>query len=315
MKLVARRTGLSAHVIRVWERRYGAVTPVRTGTNRRLYSEEDIERLSLLRRLTEAGHNIGNVAGLPLARLRELGVALPGNGNHVGGFVRSAPKAKSPAEDPAPGLLRQCLISVQTLDAEGLKANLAEAGLILGNQGLLQRVIAPLAKTLGDLWREGTITSAHEHFATAVIRTVLSQAMKPFSASPGMPVLVVATPAGQLHELGALLVAAAASNVGWRVLYLGASLPAPEIAGVVRQSGARAVAVSIVYPEEDEELPGELARLRELLPTGLPLLAGGRASGAYRAALEQIHAIQITDLNDLCHQLDGIRRQAAQSKP
>ena len=90
MKLVARRTGLSAHVIRVWERRYGAVTPVRTGTNRRLYTEEDIERLSLLRRLTEAGHNIGNVAALPLPRLRELGVALPANGNHVGGFVRAA---------------------------------------------------------------------------------------------------------------------------------------------------------------------------------------------------------------------------------
>jgi MerR family transcriptional regulator, light-induced transcriptional regulator len=314
MKLVARRTGLSAHVIRVWERRYGAVTPVRTGTNRRLYSEEDIERLSLLRRLTEAGHNIGNVASLPLPRLRELGVALPAHGSHVGAFVRAA-KAKAPAEDPAPGLLRQCLIAVQTLDAEGLKAVLAEAGLVLGNQGLLQRLVAPLAKTLGELWREGTITSAHEHFATAVIRTVLSQAMKPFSASPGMPVLVVATPAGQLHELGALLVAAAASNVGWRVLYLGASLPAPEIAGAVRQSGARAVAVSIVYPEEDQELPGELGRLRELLPAELPLLAGGRASGAYQAALEQIHAIQITDLNDLCQRLDVIRRQAAQSKP
>ena len=71
-KRVARRTGLSAHVIRIWEKRYGAVQPERTGTNRRLYSEEQIERLSLLREITRAGHSIGPVAKLPTEKLRKL---------------------------------------------------------------------------------------------------------------------------------------------------------------------------------------------------------------------------------------------------
>ena len=71
-KRVARRTGLTAHVIRIWEKRYGAVQPERTGTNRRLYSEEQIERLSLLREITRAGHSIGPVAKLPTENLRKL---------------------------------------------------------------------------------------------------------------------------------------------------------------------------------------------------------------------------------------------------
>ena len=93
------------------------------------------------------------------------------------------------------------------------------AAIDLGAQGLLQRVVAPLAQTIGDLWRAGTITAAHEHFASAVIRVFLGHAAKPFAGTESAPVLVVATPAGQIHELGALLVGAAAANLGWHVCY------------------------------------------------------------------------------------------------
>lgn len=72
IKAVAQRTGLSAHVIRLWEKRYGAVIPERTNTNRRLYSDEQIERISRLRDITQNGHSIGNVAKLPTEKLREL---------------------------------------------------------------------------------------------------------------------------------------------------------------------------------------------------------------------------------------------------
>ena len=72
IKAVSRKTGLSAHVIRVWERRYKAVQPSRTGTNRRLYSEADVERLGLLKQATQAGHSIGTIADLPVDRLMKI---------------------------------------------------------------------------------------------------------------------------------------------------------------------------------------------------------------------------------------------------
>ena len=126
--------------------------------------------------------------------------------------------------------------------------------------------------------------------------------------------LVVATPAGQIHELGALLVGAAAANVGWHVTYLGASLPAAEIAGAARQNRARAVALSLVYPEDDPRLEGELTRLHDSLPAEVTLLVGGRAMPAYRAALEKIDATPLEDLTHLCATLDELRKPAEHGK-
>ncbi len=306
IKIVSRRTGLSAHVIRIWEKRYGATEPERTATNRRLYSEEQIERLSLLRDLTQTGHSISNVARLPLAKLKALATKT------------NLPQAHSPparsGKSEAPSYLDECVAAVKALDSPALEDALKRAATALGAQGLLQRVVAPLAQTIGELWRDGSITAAHEHFASAVIRIFLGHAAKPFAGAENAPVLVVATPTGQLHELGALLVGAAAANLGWHVMYLGASLPAAEIAGAVKQNRARAVALSLVYPEDDSRLEGELTRLRELLPAAVVVLAGGRAMPAYLDTLEKIGALQIKDLAHLCATLDDLRKPSKKAK-
>lgn len=294
IKAVVRRTGLSAHVIRVWEKRYGAVKPERTGTNRRLYSDQQIERLNLLRELTRAGHSIGAVANLPSNKLKKMA----GEGEVVG----------EPRTAGYPALLEDCVGAVNRLDAHALESALKRGALELGSQGLLQKIIAPLAQQIGDLWRDGAITAAHEHFASAVIRIFLGHAARSFAATEGAPVLVVATPSGQLHELGALLVGAAAANLGWHITYLGASLPAAEIAGGAHQNHARAIALSLVYPEDDPKLEGELTRLRELLPAPLPLLVGGRAAPAYQTTLAKIDALQIKDLAHLGLALDDLRK-------
>jgi MerR family transcriptional regulator, light-induced transcriptional regulator len=120
--------------------------------------------------------------------------------------------------------------------------------------------------------------------------------------------MVVATPAGQLHDLGASIVAAVVTNLGWRVTNLGASLPAPEIAGSAIQTRARAVALSIVYPDDDPGLPGELARLRAYLPPEVAIVAGGRGVDAYRDSLEKIGALVPSGLLELCSLLDGLPR-------
>ena len=125
--------------------------------------------------------------------------------------------------------------------------------------------------------------------------------------------LLVAMPAGQVHELGALLVGATAAHLGWQVTYLGASLPAAEIAGAAVQKRARAVALSLVYPEDDPWLPGELTRLRDALPATMTLLVGGRAAPAYRKVLERIGAEMIEGLPQLGLTLDSMRKPATKA--
>ncbi len=291
IRFVAQKTGLSPHVIRVWERRYAVVAPHRSGTNRRLYSDAELERLQLLAQACRCGHNIGNIATLPEERLRVL--------------AADCLQAKAPAAAPET-FVTTALGAVRALDTPGLEAVLLQGAVALGNQGVLCRIVAPLVCAIGTAWHAGEITSAQEHCATAIIRGFLGQ-LRPFALSETAPLLVVATPTGQLHELGALLAAAAAANVGWRVTYLGVGLPALEIAGAVLQTKARAVALSVVYPEDDPHLPGEVLRLRAALPTGLPLLLGGRAAGAYQPALAGAQVTFIGPLSELYAALEALR--------
>jgi len=302
IKVVSLRTGLTAHVIRIWERRYEAVQPERTRTNRRLYSDAQIQRLGLLRDLTLAGHSIGHVAKLPIQVLRDLAAKSIGN-------LASAPRAVT-APAAKMSFLDECVAAVKRLDGPALENTLKHASMELGTLGLLQRVVAPLAQALGELWRDGSLTAAHEHFASAVLRVFLGNMANPFGGTENAPVILITTPVGQICELGALLAGAAAANLGWRVTYLGASLPAAEIAGAARQSRAQAVALSLVYPEDDSRLEGELLRLRELLPPEITLLVGGRAMPAYRDALDKVGARQMNDLAHFCSTLDELRKPA-----
>jgi DNA-binding transcriptional MerR regulator/methylmalonyl-CoA mutase cobalamin-binding subunit len=302
VRVVARLTGLSAHVIRIWEHRYGAVEPIRTGTNRRVYSQAEMERLSLLRDVTRAGHSISLIAKLPMERLRQLAAE---SSNSSAKPIRSFGERTE-----AVSILNDCLTAVKALDENGLNDALKCGAIALGTLGLLNHVVAPLSQKLGDLWIEGNITTAHEHFASVLIRAFLWNFPKPFGGFKNAPVIVVATPSGQLHELGALIVAAAATNLGWQVKYLGASLPAADIAGAAWQTRARAVALSIVYPEDDPELAGELNLLRQSLPPEVALLAGGRGAAAYQVTIKQIGATHVEDLADLAAKLESLRKPA-----
>jgi len=297
MKSVVKRTGLSAHVIRVWERRYRVVEPKRTSTNRRAYSAEDIERLQLLAQLTQAGQSIGFLAGLSTEQLQRLANETPpdrGTGDKTG-------------VDPVDA----CVHAIERLDPAALEAQLADAETRFGVQGLLQRVVAPLAERIGERWRDGTLTAAHEHFASAVLRTVLGRAVRPFGGADNSPGIVVATPAGQLHELGALIAAALASNLGWRVIYLGASLPPAEIAAAARQHEARVIGLSLVYPADDSRLEDELTRLRDILPAETRIVVGGRAASAYASALTRIGATRVDAIDEFGRYLDALRQPPA----
>ncbi len=300
IRVVANRTGLSQHVIRVWEKRYGAVTPERTETNRRFYSDEEVERLGLMRLATAAGHSISRIAKLPSERLRTL-------------VAQSAPLAQVAPPRPSVGdratrFVASALAAVNALDSTALEAALNRSLVAFGHQGLLRKVIGPLAWQIGELWREGSLTAAHEHFSSAALKVFLGRLTNQSATSATAPRLVVATPLGQLHELGAAMSCTEAANLGWRVIYLGTSLPAAEIAGAAVQNDAAAIALSLVYPEDDPNLAAELCALRGFLPDMVKILVGGRAAAAYRATLLQIGATITEDLDDLATLLDASRQ-------
>lgn len=294
-------------MIRVWEKRYATIQPERSGGNQRLYSDTDIERLLLLKVVVDAGHSIGTVASLTLDQLRSLGTSVGKAPLIVTQLSGARPPALSPPRQPET-FLESAFAAASGLDTLTLERVLDEASIALGQVALLGQVIAPLVHRIGEAWRVGDLKVAHEHHATAVIRTFLGQSSRALAIHPAAPALLVTTPAGQLHELGAVLAAACASAHGWRVVYLGPSLPADEIVGAARQSGVRAVALSLVHPEDDPGVPEELSRLRRLLPQEVAILAGGRACGSYRRALAGIGATQCGGLDSFALALDRLRQ-------
>ena len=307
IKVVVRRTGLSAHVIRVWEKRYQAVVPARTETNRRLYSDEDIIRLQWLQQAVQAGQSIGRIARLPTAELVKL----------VGAERAVAPLALRPTDseggekdrcDPSEFLAR-ALAAVQELDAVALEEQLVRASIALSQWHLFQEVVQPLMEHIGQMWQEGTLRIADEHLASAVVRSFIGNMRASFQVSEAAPHVVATTPAGQLHEMGALFAAVAATSEGWNSTFLGPNLPAEEIAWAVAQKGAKAVLLSIVYPADDAHLGGELVKLRRLLGDDIALLVGGRAAPQYQRFLDQAGAVTLANLSDLRDSLSRLRQE------
>lgn len=307
IQVVSRRTGLSADVIRVWERRYGAVEPTRAGNRRRLYTDEEVQRLLLLRRATMAGRRIGEVAGLSLEELRDL--------------VRSdeVAEARSPklqavkgGEGSTSGHLRACLEAVERLDSAGLEAELSLAGNELSAPVLMEAVLQPLMEAVGHRWEAGTLSISHEHLATTAVREVL-QALRSAHAKPfAGPNIVICTPSGQMHEIGALMAAVTAASEGWRVTYLGVDLPVPDIAEAATQCSAAAVALSVSYGNGSlEEILDRIRQLRGILPDGTALLVGGRASEEIENSLSSAGAIYIPDLTSLRSELVAVKTRAA----
>jgi methanogenic corrinoid protein MtbC1 len=120
-----------------------------------------------------------------------------------------------------------------------------------------------------------------------VIRELLLTPVPGSQTAEHAPELVVATPAGELHELGALIVAASARDLGWHVTYLGPNLPVEEISACAIARHATAVALSVVYPENCPVIEEKLRRMRELLPERMRLIVGGRAAEGYRATSDR----------------------------
>lgn len=302
IQVVARRTGLTPDVIRVWERRYRAVRPQRTAGSRRLYSDSDVERLLLLRRATLAGRRIGDVAGLDDATLVTL----------VAEDERAEARAlrpNAPRNRRGDGAthVEDCLEACRRLDAGALEAALGRASVELSLPALVEDVVAPLMTRLGDDWRAGESRVMHEHLASAMVRSLLGSLNSARQTPPGASTIVVSTPVGQLHELGALTVALFAVAEGWNALYLGPNLPAEELAAAARVHDARAVALSLVHPAGDPGVADELCRVARLLDGSAVLLAGGRALASYTGTLDSIGAQRIEDLAALRVKLETLR--------
>lgn len=299
--VVSARTGLPQDLIRAWERRYAAVTPRRTPTGRRLYTDDDVDRLKLLKRAVSAGRRISDVAGMSAEELR----ALIAEDHEEGVDVYATSKGIRPSE-LGQSFLEEALFALEALDRGRLERVLSESAIGMSTPNMRRELIVPLLHSIGDRWREGSIRVVHEHMATAIVRAFLDG--RTSQNAETAPRLLVTTPSGQSHEMGALLAASAAEEAGWNTIYLGPNTPAEEIAAGARQLGAKAVALSIVYRDDDHFVQQEVRKLRDYLDDQIPIFVGGRAVGSLGPSIEAEGIHFVPDLDEFKDRLSSLDR-------
>jgi len=309
IQVVTRRTGVSADVLRVWEKRYAVVTPIRSASGRRLYSDADIERLRLLVQATHTGRPIGQVAALPTAAL----VALLDDEVPTPPRPRrtlqgdAAPVARSAADD----LLDGCLRAITDFDAVALDLQLRRAIVALSSDDFLDAVVVPLVDRLRVRVLDGSLRRPHGHLAHAVLRRVLDHVVATANAPLASRDLVVAPLGAHTNELDALIVAAAAAADGWRVTYVGAGVSADDVAETVQQVGGHVLALSLAASSGDRVIPRELRRLRALLPARVEFLVVATTADVQRAALAETGATSIVGLRMLRTRLRALREDSS----
>ena len=293
-------TGLSTHVLRAWERRYGAVKPKRTASGRRLYSQEDIDRLALLKRAVRMKHSISRIADLDDMALAGL-ISAPGHYVPV-----SSPEGKplETATEAIPQLIDACLTATERLDDSGLHDILSQASLKQNRQTIIDAIIVPFLEQVGSRWSQGRMRIAHGHLASSVVATYLhGQLTRYRGASPGHPRLLIATPAGQFCHLGAMAVAVTAQDHGWHPVFLGPDLPCEELAAACLSLRPQMIALSVTCRTDEGFIEGELNRLTGLLDQRYPLFVGGRASAIFRKSIEKAGGTVCRSTNELAQRL------------
>ena len=277
-----KRAGISKLVLHAWERRFNVELSERTVTGRRYMTDLQVERLRLLKLCTEAGFRIGAIIQLPDDEL-----------------VRIA------AEHSLRLDLCATLDAVQRLDGAALGADLERRLEALGPVAFALRVAAPLMKEVGRRWHEGSLSIAAEHLASAEIRRFLAACLARVPVAPGALKAIATTPEGEMHELGALVVALISRSQGIDTLYLGPNLPNDQIVGAARQYGAGLVLLSCMGSAR-RSLPAQLATLRAALPPEILIIAGGLAA----EQLTPMQGLQV--LNDM-QTLEAILQDLARS--
>jgi DNA-binding transcriptional MerR regulator len=297
---VTQRTGLTPDLLRAWERRYRVVKPRRSAGGQRLYSDEDIERLRDLHRAVLAGRTIGQVARLDRNALARL-VEADSSGSTTADTV--------PDEDAAAlaRTIAECRAAVEQLDAPALERALRQAAHRFSVPVLLDHLLTPLLREIGERWEAGSLQPIHEHSASVEVHKLLTWIAQSTPVHPHAPLIAIATPAGQQMELGALMVAASAAAEGWRVAWFGPNLPAADILSGVESLKPAAVAISLVHQTREPELHRELERIARGVAGKVPLLVGGRAAPTHALLLERHGATVLPDLATFRTWLRGFR--------
>ena len=251
-------SGIKAHTIRIWEKRYNLLDPDRTDTNIRSYSDADVRRILNVAMLVKSGYKISNVALFDEQKLQSE-------------VIRINRSLTDPDKN-----IDQLLFLTVNLDSLGFENMM---NLIISQNGFrktIEQVIFPFFAKIGILWQTGSIFTAHEHFVSNLIRNRLIRETGNFESNEASKTVLFFLRENEWHELGLLYFNFLAAQAGLRCVYLGQSLPFEDLTNLLTASKSKYdfVCTSFIHAIEKAELERYLANLSLVFNQNKILIAG-----------------------------------------
>ncbi|HYQ03754.1 MAG TPA: MerR family transcriptional regulator [Polyangiaceae bacterium] len=277
IKVVSELTALPMGTLRAWERRYGFPKPERReGTNRRVYSTAQIDRLRVVAEALRRGYRPGDVIQMPLSELRALLDGTTDAHAASGGAVADVPVF---------------IDFLERDDAKRIEDELRWAAAALGAKRFVVELAQPLAVAVGQAWEEGRIEIRQEHLMTECLTTQLRSLLATHQVANGEPTIVLTTLPGEPHTLGLQMVALYVALGGAKPRLLGASTPPDQVIAAAHAFGAEVVGIALTPAADLGAARRDLQRLVRSLPSSVALWLGGSGASALGKLPERIESI------------------------
>ncbi|WP_375770563.1 MerR family transcriptional regulator [Archangium gephyra] len=291
--IAAELSGVRVELIRAWERRYGVLSPRRTPSGYRVYTDRDVSLLRRLKQLTEEGVSISEAATMLPQLLEELATAQP------------APEPVSEAGATSLQSWRdEALAAAAVLDQRRVSQVLNEVLGALTPLKAYEQVLVPLQREVGERWHAGAFSVAQEHLVTQEVR---ARVISLLHAAPdgGRRRVVLACFPDEQHELGLLGAALRMRHAGLSVTLLGQRTPAAEVGRVARELKAELVGLSAVTDHGAQDFEDSLSRIVAGVPKGTPLWVGGAAARVHQEVCERLGVHLFDNADDWSRLLGG----------
>lgn len=251
-------TGIKAHTIRIWEKRYNILQPKRTKTNLRYYNDEDVRRIINISILNDKGLKISRISGFSETEMQEK----------VEYLTLDAGEFKTQIE--------ALVLAMITMNEVRFKEILSKSILSQGFEETFFNIVFPFLQKIGLLWQTGAINPGQEHFISNLIRQKLithidAQNHPPTSRSKRF---ILFLPEGELHELGILFLSYLIKKRGHELMYLGQFTPLNAVVETDRIWQSDIIVTALVTGlavESPEDYAGKMSRAfpdKKLIITG-----------------------------------------------
>lgn len=284
IQVASKLSGVASPTIRAWEKRYNAVAPERGDNKHRLYSEQDIEKLSLLFKLTELGQSIGRVAHLPIEDLKK-----------IYGELGQAPyeSHQRPRHDvDIQKTLNNFYLALSAYKLDIISHEFEKVKKLLTPKEFCLEIIVPLFRAVGEKVHRGELSIAQEHTLSAIVsfhigQIIGQQYQNKFTSDE---LILITTPEGEMHEIGILAAALLCVHHGKRFIYLGPNIPAASLAEACDALKVKSVILGVTKGHELSEKVGLVEYINDFesrLHTKVEVWMGGNLKPYIKLELEK----------------------------